>query len=1236
MRIKRIEIIGFKSFFDKTVLHINEPVTAVVGPNGCGKSNIIDAIRWCMGEQSAKHLRGKSMEDVIFSGSETRGAAGMAEVSLTFENVGFHHSDDFDSESDLDSDSDSDSDPDPDSDPGPGPETTAVTDFLSDPPPAIDFTQYGEVTITRRLFRDGDSDYLINKTPCRLRDITDFFLGTGIGTKAYSIIEQGRVGMIVSAKPEDRRLIIEEAAGITKFKKKKQAAERKMEQTRQNLLRVSDIIAEIEKQLGSLRRQAQKAERYKKYKAEMRDIELWSASHRWLGIQAEDRVLRAGLEETTGLRDAAQQDWEVRDAAIVAERADIAVEERRLNDLTQVVFELENRVKLGESQVEFHTREARELDDRVVAAGGEIDGLRRQMEETEAELARVGEDAERLDGEAAARGDELARLEEALRMARGALAEAQGELDEARAEIGRAQADIARHENQQRSLERRQGDLDLRAGRLREEESRAAARHDELVAEIAGQEDALGSLRQLHLDLGQKKEELQARLDELREQHGHNEAEVETLRTELHRRQARLKSLREIQDRYEGFARGTRAVMQHRPGGADRIRGLVADIVQAPAEYEPAVEAVLGDRLGSILVDSQQVGVEAISFLKQRAEGRSTFIPVGALSGGSAGGIEVVEATEGVRGPMLGFIDCKPEYAPVADYLFHDVLVVDSLARALELWEQGLRRTMVTLDGDIVDRHGVVTGGSREQAGAGVLQQKREIRELEEISAALEQDLADATARHVACKAELARVGATLDAIRKDTHQGEITILSHEKDLSRGKHEAERLAERRAQLERERTEVEAALAETARETEENVAALDGARGRADDAERRQLGLIEGVTVARGGVDDATGAVTECKVRVAQVGAERTAVKAQLARLQAGVAELVRRLAKLESEVIDGKGRAAQLRAEADRTAEELVVLRRDRRAAAEELAGGRDGYEQRMAALQVAEVEARSVRLEAQRLAAEASRLELRLSGLEADLRHLEESMSERYRVLLRRELFDHHLRPAVGDPEEARLRELRELIDRMGEINLTAIEEFEELSKRYDLLTGQKQDLDGALDQLEKAIGKINRTSRKRFRETFEAVNAKFQEVFPRLFRGGRAELRLTGGGDTDLLDAGVEIIAQPPGKKISTVEVLSGGEKALTAVSLIFSIFLYKPSPFCILDEVDAPLDEANVGRYNDLVREMTSSSQFIVITHNKRTMEIADSLYGVTMEEPGCSKLVGVNLRHFEKAA
>jgi len=1313
MRIKRVEIIGFKSFCDRAVLNLSDPVVSVVGPNGCGKSNIVDAIRWCMGEQSAKHLRGKAMDDVIFAGSESRGPAAMAEVSLTFEDVGFSHEklelalNQEDSLAvpalgDVPEDGEesaeegevqaaegeaqaaegepvpaegevqaAEGEPVPaegeaqaaEGEPVPAEgeaqaddgrsATEDVEQFLADKPAAIDFSKYTEVTVTRRLFRDGTSLYMINKTPCRLRDVTDFFMGTGVGTKAYAIIEQGRIGMIVSARPQDRRALVEEAAGITKFKAKKKAAERKLEKTRHNLLRVSDIVSELGKRMGLLRRQAQKAERYRRYKNELRDIELWKASHKYLAMDAQEKVLDAALENLVNDLDTARTDHDARDASVVAERAELSLEERRLAGIQEEIYELENRIKLSESKVEYQGREATELDERVAAAHGEIRSLEDRRQEDGARLAEQRRELEALEREIDSQEQDMAEREAAVAEGRRLLVEAQQRLDDARSELARAKADLARAESQADSLARRRDDSVKRLEQVLADVDEAEQRISELEQQVLLFDGKLSELRQSHDEIAERTRSYERRQRELEDESAHCEAEVETLRTELHRRKSRLQSLVEIQEKYEGFARGTRAVMQHSAKlleeGADRaIRGIVADVVQAPEKLERAVEAALGDRLGGILVNDHEVGLKAIEYLKETSAGRSSFVPckgngaqqpgMQASGASSFGAIEFEDRTaqpepvagEGVIGDMLELVSFDEGFAEVGRSLLGECVVVDSLATALDLHHGGAVRTLVTLEGDIVDRHGVVSGGSRESQGASVLAQKREIRELEEITAELEADLGAAAGRFVAVKTELGHVGRALEKLRTESHDGEIAIMGNEKDLDQSRGELEKLRGRVAQLQGERRELEDRLQEVAAEEEARRELGASAAERIERFDAAELELIEGVAAGQTRVEELVGAVTELKVRVAQLGEKRASLTANALQLEMADRELRERIGKLDASIEDGVARAAKLRQECTALEEQLVALRAQHKEKAEALDDGRAKYEKRLAELQEAEISVRELRKATQQLAEQVGALQLERKELGMNRQMLLDGIEERYRIRLQRYVGDYHLRPQIGEEDEKRLEQLKRLIDRMGaNINLTAIDEFAEVSQRHEFLSSQQQDLDNAVGQLDRAIQKINRTSRKLFRETFEAIDEKFREVFPRLFCGGRAFLSLTAAPGQDILEAGVEIMAQPPGKKNSTVDQLSGGEKALTAVALIFAIFLIKPSPFCILDEVDAPLDDVNVDRYNDIIRNMTNRSQFIVITHNKRSMEMADQLYGVTMQEPGVSKLVSVHL-------
>ncbi|MDX2088220.1 MAG: AAA family ATPase, partial [Kofleriaceae bacterium] len=883
MRIKRVEIIGFKSFCDRAVVNISEQITGVVGPNGCGKSNIVDAIRWCMGEQSAKHLRGKAMEDVIFAGSETRGPAPMAEVSLTFDDVGFsqdklelaRNSDEAETERTLNSLASDGEEPRlegaqqavegaidqihaiPEQPPMPplgdslvdtpvsvgtwtdaqgnqiASPTEEVAQLLADTPPEFDFARYTEVTITRRLYRDGTSQYFINKSPCRLRDITDFFLGTGIGTKAYAIIEQGRIGQIVSARPGDRRAIIEEAAGITKFKAKKKAAEKKLDQTRQNLMRVSDIVAELDKRMGTLRRQAQKAERFRKYKSEMKDIELWKGAHRWLELASEGNLISGRLVEARTELEEARTAWTAKDAHVVAERAELSTEERRLAGLEHGLHELDNQLSLGESKIGFERREAEDLDARIATSRTEIEQIAEQRARGAEELAMRQRELAELEAEVAREGDEVATREAAAGEARQMLTNAQGRLDEARQELAGRRTEIATTTTQLESLMRRREEGQRRLERVLEESEQHNARVRELDREARRGNEALAGLRQTRLDLGNQNQGFEVRRDVLTDEVARGEAEVEMLRTELHRRTSRLTSLKEIQDRYEGFARGTRAVMQGTDSVGERgfvdedIRGVVADVVRAPELLEVAVEAALGDRLGGVLVTQPEVGLAAVGFLKSGGGGRSAFVPmvdrVARKQAGSA--FEVEDRTElnsaiqnargdrfndtaGVLGRMSDLVKFEEGYSEVGKRLLGSTVVVEDLSRALRLHEEGVTDRLVTLEGDVVDEDGVVSGGSRDAQGAGVLAQKREIRDLEEIVGRLEHDLSDAMTRLVTAKTELKQVVLALEGLRNQVHEGDLAIMSHEKDEARVRADLERYRDRLGHLATEQLELE--------------------------------------------------------------------------------------------------------------------------------------------------------------------------------------------------------------------------------------------------------------------------------------------------------------------------------------------------------------------------------------------------------------------------------------------
>jgi chromosome segregation protein len=1228
MRIKRLEICGFKSFVDRTALTFDHPITAVVGPNGCGKSNIVDAIRWVMGEQSAKHLRGRAMEDVIFNGSESRGPAGMAEVSITFD-------------------------------------TRSLPSHVA--PGGIPWGAAGpsDVVVTRRYYRGAESEYLLGGVPCRLRDIVEFFLGTGVGSKAYAIIEQGRIGFIVSSRPEDRRALIDEAAGITKYKAKKKIAERRMEATRQHLLRVSDILGEIESRLRSLRIQAQKAERYKRYKAELKDLELCVATQRHLGLLAEQKHLtaaHAGLADRHAQESAALS---AEEACVEAERLTLAEELAELSQTKDELYALDNRAQLAAQRAEHLQDESATLVVRADHSQKESQEHGRRAARNAESLAEIAGQVAVLDEEAASRDRALAATEATCTGAREALATLRREWEQAVADTNSSRTRVARLESESESARVRASDLAHRLEELRRDETVAGETIARASDESAQAEGELAALRARAAELRERKLATETQVAALRAEVGRGEIELETLREEAHRRRSRLHSLAEIQDRYESFQRGVRAIMRRaretgfEEGGAAEgrsfpaagVRGLVADIVQPPPDLETALEAVLGERLGNIIVESQEVGLEAIDYLKERCEGRSSFIPLSLRTPGREGTV-VYDATggaslepgpatvplpiewptgEGVRGPMLELIGYDRRYDRVASYLLGDVVVVEDRRQALELWRRGQTgKTLVTLEGEVIDAHGAVTGGSRESATASVLAQKREIRELEAIVAQLELDYQASLDRHVGNKQALTAATAALDETVAAMRRDELELAARQKETERLLRERTAAEARRAQLATTTESLQVSIGQTHTRLAEAESQLLGerdnvARGElaAEDLRRRVDGLAEEV-------DRLLAELSTVKIAAAQAGDRRRVAHETVARLEREQAEHEAKRAELAEQMAADLARAEALRGEGEALRREAAQLQDELAERSRSFTERQTATEERGGQLARRDAELKVRRAQVAHSVQELGAIDLRRQEAAMRLQALDEQVRERYADVSRvaEVIADFHTRTLSGEAEESRIRELRGLVERMGEVNLMAIEESAELQQRYDFLTAQQADLDEAMSRLESAINKINLASRKRFREVFDTVNAKFQEVFPRLFGGGKAHLALTD--ESDLLETGVEIVANPPGKKMmQNLELLSGGEKALTAVSLLFAIFLVKPSPFCVLDEVDAPLDEANVGRFNHAVREMTDQAQFILVTHNQRTMEIADRLCGITMEESGVSKLVAVNL-------
>ena len=1188
MKIKKLEVCGFKSFVDPVALHFDHDVTCIVGPNGCGKSNVVDAIRWVMGEQSAKNLRGRAMEDVIFNGTESRGPHGFAEVTITFDNA----------------------------------------DRLA----PEEYKDYSEIAVTRRLDRSGNSEYMINKTAVRLLDVTNLFLGTGVGRRAYSIIEQGRIGVIVTAKPQDRRHLIEEAAGITKFKAKKQAAERRMEQTQQNLLRVNDIVEEIQKTLASLKRQAQKAERYKRYREEIRDLELWIASHRYLELTVSHGVLRSQLDRAVAAAEGARAALRVREAELEAERATLQGLEGQVEKAQNRAYTADNAVRLLESQISHQTEQLAQMRERAEAARAELERLAGQKEELQNESATLQSQLESLVDAEAIESERFAEEGALLDQKREASTQAERALAELRARAGEVDRRIARADAMLAGFEQRRADTRVRLARVESERTELSTRAVEQRQEAEELRARLDGLRSGQSELGKAKEELEAELQQLRADIVLSDETVERLRAELAQKRSRLHSLHEIQQRFEGVGAGVRALMTQygRSEGPSKFHGLLADRFECAPELTKALAAALGERLQYVVVDDLTTGVDAVRYLSEGKRGRATLIPsVPRADARTSAPVLAWPEGPGILGPLLGLVRTATSDQHLAEHMLGDVLVVESLEIARELHEQGRAPGMlVTRDGQVIYTDGRLSGGDGEDAGAHLIEVKREMRELRDEVARLDTEMASATSRHSSLRSAIAQRTAALEATRSDAHDKEIALVTADKDLRRAE-EAERTAQARIEkLSHEIEELASVLGGESEEEQNGRTERSSAFAQKAQLEGEILAADEVYREQRAAVEAQSAVVTELRVRAAQAKQKLESDRAVVERLARSLEELDARGERLQREITElaDKQRDVEHRGSNDKN--DLAERAAEAASAQSELTLHRTEYEAARAAVSDQEHSLRDVRATIDADVEQAGNLTVKEREIGMAIEHLLDNVFQKHRLDVRVELTDYHDREIPDDNLRSRVTELTSVVERMGEINLTAIEEYEERSKRHDYLVAQKEDLDKALSQLEQAIRQMNRESRKLFKDTFDEVNARFQQMFPRIFGGGRAELRLTD--PENILETGIDIIAMPPGKKLTSIELMSGGEKALTAVALIFAIFQFKPSPFCLLDEVDAPLDEANIGRYCEVIRAMTGRSQFIVISHSKATMESADVLYGVTMETPGVSKIVSVELR------
>lgn len=1225
MFLKSLEMVGFKSFAEAKI-EFPRGVTAVVGPNGSGKSNVVDAILWVLGEQSTKTLRSERMEDVIFNGTEIRKPMGMAEVTLVIAGI----------------------------QPGDLQGMGDASSLLSD---------YSEVMVTRRLFRNGDSEYLLNKTLCRLKDVRSVMLDTRAGTKGHTVIAQGQLDQILNASPQGRRELIEETAGIVRYKKQKAEALRKLEATQQNLVRVRDVIGEVKKQLNWLERQAQQARAYDSLQKEGRTIEirLLSDDYRKLiasrgAVDLEAQELadhEAELSADHGRLDAKAEELKLamqRDHELLqtVQQELASVETQRAQALGQVEIERNRAQLLEQQQAQAVADSARCEEDRAQAMR-DVEALVEQLAILEAELEERVAQADRLEGQ--------------LRDLRGRQDALEAEQREANRNLLVASSLVVAGESTISRLEARFQENRERAARLAREADELSQRrqhlHDQLSLlskdrEIAGERQAAIRSEQeaTARELTQAGEQLAA-ADQRRARDLEQLAATES----------RLRTLQAVVREEMGYGReGEEATTSVR--ACEGIRDAIAECLVVANGYDRAIEALLGERVRAWFVDSPRHASEAIAFLKQKDLGRGSFLPLSFRSEkqpepvDTPGWWPTLSDQPGVLGRVSDVVEVQRDSQQALASLFARAVIVSDVDQALRLWEQGdwigpTGPTLVTLAGEILEPDGVITGGSAQVSG-GVLQRRREVQQLEEHRTTLLAGIETLRATREHLHQHLNQLRDRAQALQVDLREIELKAVALSKDHSGSEQSLVELTGRMDRIGEERRESETdaqsladQIAAKQQECRQAVAQRDEMAGLVTELQQRQEQWQQEMEGTQERATEARLAVGTLRARREHLAADRERLRRHLEACGVRLEQLAQAQEELKASLqasLSERGRHQEVCQELGRRADEIQA----RSVAAQEALAQRAELLKDVERA-VAELRERMESVRQRRLEVEVKRAQVQMQ-----LEVVEGTLTGTYQVELPRTVPGDQ--EADGAPAEIefqvaseeerqalrdRLQKIRDRLAKIGGVNLAAIDEHRQLEERYQFLTSQEEDLTKSIKSLKEIIQRINRTTKELFQETFAQLQEKFGELFQKVFPGGRAELvsvepEPEAEGESDgPAEPGIDIVAQPPGKRLKSITMLSGGEKTLTAMALLFASFLIRPTPFCILDEIDAPLDEENIGRFTRVLRELAASAQFIVITHNKRTMSIADSLFGVTMEEPGVSKLVSVRLTDLQPA-
>ena len=1182
MRLKKLEIHGFKSFADRVEMTFEDGITGVVGPNGCGKSNISDAMRWVLGEQSAKTLRGGKMEDVIFNGTEKRRKAASCEVTLTFEN------DD-----------------------------------------RILPVDYHEVAVTRRVYRSGDSEYLINKTPCRLKDIVELFRDTGIGKEGYSLIGQGRIDEILSAKSEDRRNIFEEAAGIVKYKSRRLEAERRLSHTAMNLERVDDILGELEQRVEPLRQQSEAAREYLTLRDELKGLELNSFLVRTERYEARIKDMKDTMAALAGaLADASREEEQ-----LGASRAET---EAKQAELEAAAAALREDVQALIAEVEAAEGAAGVMRERIAYGNKEIERLTAEIDSAKNGGGAIQEHREKLALQIAADRAAIQSLEAEYSRKQTLLLGKESELrsEEARAEDGKARIIAAMN----------------RMGNVRSEEARLTAMKTAIEARLASLEgdrdsekvDAEGLHARLaeaeaQLEKDQAAQaEMEVKLDRLRVSLQQNDgarmavrSEMEQTNAEKHALDSRLKILKEMQRDYEGYQHSVKQVLQY----ADRtraqgVRGVVASLIRVPAKLERAIDMVLGAALQNVVVDRDEDAKQMIEYLRRNRYGRATFLPISSIRSRTMTPQDRhILNLPGCVGVASELIEFDEAYRGVMESLLGRTIIAENLDAGIQIQRAGkYQYRLVTLEGDVMHAGGSMTGGSVQSRVTSLLSREREIKENRAQVEAADAKLAQLQNRARELEEKRQQLTQQRNELTESIHSQEIECARSEAHMKAAREELNKVHQRDARFDQEQEQLRSQLADVLENLAQVAAQLTDSQSDTAGDQQKVREIQMGISALRDVVDALRSDVNNLSVTLAAktrgVEADEQEVRrldAQLSDLSGSAETMAVELARLTEQT---QADARQLAADEAALAESKAYLDA-RRAEFDRADGERMRAQQQLSKLHE---QMTALRERIDEMSDKSHRAEVQLSRVEAEFSGMTQRIWEDYELT-----YEGAKAFAVADfkltDSERRIAVIRARIKEMGSVNVAAVDEYRETVQRVEEMTTQRDDLLRAQGDLEKLIDDLNRKMDQQFKTQFAVLNENFKKTFVSLFGGGTAELKLSD--EKDALNCGIDIIAQPPGKKLQMLSLLSGGERALTAIAILFAILMLRPTPFCFLDEIEAALDDANIDNFADYLKRYSENTQFVVVTHRKGTMERCDALYGVAMQEKGISKLVSVKL-------